>query len=163
VFASEEREMEEVMSEAKFGAEAKPDEAGTATETIARASSDVIRETSERLSQPVREGMRQAGAASSAGAEAAMRAGSSLAEGMQEITSAWTKYAEEVMRQTSDASRALIGCRSLGEMFEIQLKLLRGNLQAFLDQSGKIAEIAGRIATRPFEALKQASEAPAER
>jgi hypothetical protein len=43
-------------------------------------------------------------------------------------------------------------------MFEIQSRLLRGNLQAFLDQSSKIAEIAGRIATRPFEAMKQASE-----
>jgi len=43
-------------------------------------------------------------------------------------------------------------------MFEIQSRLLRGNLQAFLDQSSKIAEIAGRMATRPFEAMKQASD-----
>jgi len=88
-----------------------------------------------------------------------MRTGSSLADGVQDITTAWAHYAEEVMRQTSEASRALIGCRSLPEMFEVQSRLMRGNLQAFLDQSSKIAEIAGRMATRPFEALKQASEA----
>lgn len=147
------------MSEAKFGDQATPDAGKGATEKIARASEEVIRETSERLSGSARDSLRQASAASSAGAEAAMRTGSSLAEGMQEVTSAWAHYAEEVMRQTSEASRALIGCRSLTEMFEIQSRLLRGNLQAFLDQSGKIAEVAGRMATRPFEALKQADEA----
>jgi hypothetical protein len=152
--------MEMAMSEAKFGDEAPPDAArGGAAETIARASGEVIRETSERLTGSAREGLRQASAASSAGAEAAIRTGSSFAEGMQEITSAWAHYAEEVMRQTSEASRALIGCRSLTDMFEIQSKLLSGNLQAFLDQSSKIAEIAGQMATRPFEALKQVGEA----
>ena len=65
----------------------------------------------------------------------------------------------ELHEQATEASRALIECRSLTEMFEIQSRLLRGNLQAFLDQSSKIAEIAGRMATRPFEALKQAGEA----
>ena len=87
-----------------------------------------------------------------------MRTGASVAEGVQDITNAWAHYAEEVMRQTTEASRALVGCRSLTDMFEIQSRLLQGNLQAFLDQSGKIAEIAGRIATRPFEAMKQASD-----
>lgn len=142
------------MSEAKFGDQATPDAAKEAPETIARASSDVIRQTTEQA----REGMRQAGNASTAGAEAAMRTGNLLAEGVQDITTAWAHYAEEVMRQTTEASRALIGCRSLTDMFEIQSRLLRGNLQAFLDQSSKIAEIAGRIATRPFEAIKQANE-----
>ena len=70
---------------------------------------------------------------------------------------------KSVVRQTSEASRALIGCRSLTEMFEIQAQLLRGNMQAFLDQSGRITEIAGRMASRPFEALKQASDARSER
>ncbi len=142
------------MSETKFGGEATSDAAKEAPETIARASSDVIRQTTEQA----REGMRQASTASTAGAEAAMRTGASLAEGAQDIANAWAHYAEEVMRQTTEASRALIGCRSLTDMFEIQSRLLRGNLQAFLDQSSKIAEIAGRVATRPFEAMKQANE-----
>ena len=86
-----------------------------------------------------------------------MRSASSLAEGMQEIANAWAHYAEAVMRQTAEASRALLGCQNLADMFEIQSRLFQGNLQAFLDQSGKIAEIAGRMTTRPFEATKQAS------
>ena len=89
-----------------------------------------------------------------------MRTGSSLAEEMRDIPRAWARYAEEVIRQSLEASRALIGCQSLSEMFEIQSRLLRGNMHAFLDQS---SEIAGRMATRPFQALKQASEAQSAR
>ena len=70
-------------------------------------------------------------------------------------TTAWARYAEEIMRQTSEASRALLNCRSFGEMLEVQAQLLRGNLQTFLDQSGKIAYIAGRMAARPLEALSR--------
>ncbi|MBV8739092.1 MAG: phasin family protein [Alphaproteobacteria bacterium] len=151
------------MSEVKFGDQATVDQSTNAAETIARASSDVVRETSERAIEQAREGSRRAAAASTAGAEAAMRTGSSLAEGMQDITRAWARYAEEVMRQTSEASRALIGCQSLSEIFEIQSRLLRGNMQAFLDQSSEMAEIAGRMATRPLQALKQAGEAQSAR
>ena len=89
-------------------------------------------------------------------AEAALRSGSAMSQGVQDITTAWAHYGEEVMRQTAEASRAMMNCRSLPEMLEVQARLLRGNLQAFLDQSTKIAEIAGRIASRPFEAMRQA-------
>jgi hypothetical protein len=38
-----------------------------------------------------------------------------------------------------------------------QAKLLRDNVQSFVDQSAKIPETASRMATRPFDALKEAS------
>lgn len=151
------------MTEAKSRDQTAAEQTKSAAETMARTSGDVVRQSTERVTEQAREGMRQATAASAAGADAAMRTGSSLAEGMQDITTAWAHYAEEVMRQTSEASRALIGCRSLTEMFEVQSRLLRGNLQAFLDQSTKIAEIGGRMTTRPFEAWKKASEARPQR
>ena len=151
------------MSEAKFGDQATMNESTNAAETITRASSDVIRETSEWVTDQAREGSWWAAGASTAGAEAAMRTGSPLAEEMRDIPRAWARYTEEVIRQSLQASRALIGCQSLSEMFEIQSRLLRGNVHAFLDQSSEIVEIAGRMATRPFQALKQASEAQAGR
>jgi hypothetical protein len=75
----------------------------------------------------------------------------------REITAAWTRYAEEVMRHTSEASQALLHARTFGEMLEVQAKLLHDNMQSFLDQNAKIAETASRMATRPFDALKEAS------
>ena len=61
------------------------------------------------------------------------------------------------MRHTSEASRALMSARTFNEMLEVQAKLLRDNMQAFLDQSIRIAESASRMATRPLEELKAAS------
>ena len=85
------------------------------------------------------------------------RSGEVLAEGAQEITAAWARYAEEVMRHTSEASQALLRARTFSEMLEVQANLLRGNMQAFVEQSARIAEVASRMATGPFEALKEAS------
>ncbi len=62
------------------------------------------------------------------------------------------------MRHTSEASQALLRARTFAEMLEVQAKLLRDNMQSFVDQSTRIAEAAGRMATRPFNALKEASD-----
>ncbi|HEY3910837.1 MAG TPA: phasin family protein [Stellaceae bacterium] len=137
--------------------DAVPNFATTAADQPAATSTgDAVRVQAEQLAAQAGEGVRQAGAATAAGADAALRSGSAITQGVQDITAAWARYGEEVMRQTADASRALVNCRSLPEMIEVQARLLRGNLQAFLDQSSKIAEIAGRIAARPFDAVKQA-------
>jgi hypothetical protein len=61
------------------------------------------------------------------------------------------------MRHTSEASQALLQVRTFNEMLEVQAKLMRDNMQAFLDQSVRIAESASRLATRPLEAMKEAS------
>ena len=146
------------MTEAKGRQQGAAAETKSAAETLVRNTGIEARQMTERLAEQARDSIGRASAASAATASAAMRTGSSLAEGVQEITSAWAHYAEDVMRQTSEASRALIGCRSLAEMIEVQSRLVRGNLQAFLDQSTKIAEIAGHMATRPFEALTRAGD-----
>jgi hypothetical protein len=56
-----------------------------------------------------------------------------------------------MVRHTSEASQALLWARTLNEMLEVQAKLLRDNMQAFFDQSGRISESAVRMATRPLE------------
>jgi hypothetical protein len=48
-------------------------------------------------------------------------------------------------------------------MLEVQARLLRGNMQAFLEQSGRIATAASRLAVRPLEALREASAEQARR
>ena len=137
--------------------DAAVEQGAPAADAIIQTSRDTVRQTTERIGAQTREGMRVAGAASEAGTQAVMRTGSIFAEAVGEMTNAWAHYAEEVMRQTSEASRALVGCRSLTEMFEIQSRFMRGSLQAFLDQSTKLADIAGRVAKEPYEALQQAS------
>jgi hypothetical protein len=121
-----------------------------------QAAKEVGREA-ERVAELGLQAVREAADASTAAASAAQRSGSAVAECAQEITTAWTRYAEEVMRHTSEASRSLMRARTFNEMLEIQAKLLRDNMQAFLDQSVIIAESASRMAKRPLEALTEAA------
>lgn len=107
---------------------------------------------SERFSEIAREGVRQTADASAA---AATRSGSAMADCAQEITAAWARYAEEVMRHSSEASRALLRSRTFSEVLEIHAQLMRENIQAFLDQSVKVAEAASRMAARPFEEMRK--------
>jgi len=121
-----------------------------------QAAKEVGREA-ERVAELGLQAVREAADASTSAASAAQRSGSAVAECAQEITTAWTRYAEEVMRHTSEASRSLMRARTFNEMLEIQAKLLRDNMQAFLDQSVIIAESASRMAKRPLEALTEAA------
>ena len=134
--------------------ENRPDTTGDRNRT---AGSQAAQQT-ERFAELGQQGIRQAADASTAAANAAQRSGSAVAECTQEITAAWTRYAEEVMRHTSEASQALLRARTFTEVLEVQAKLLRENMQAFLDQSVRIAESASRMATRPLQELKASTE-----
>jgi hypothetical protein len=92
-----------------------------------------------------------------AGTLTALRVGSAIASDTQEIAAAWSRYAEEVRRHTSEASQALLRVRTLKETLEVQARLLRDTMQSFRDQSLRMAETASRMATRPRNALKEAS------
>jgi hypothetical protein len=119
------------------------------------AQGQAAQRQNERLAELGQQGVRQAADASTAAASATQRSGSAVVECAQEITAAWARYAEEVMRHSSQASQALLRARTFDEMLEVQAKLLRDNMQAFLDQSVRIAESASRMATRPLEAVKE--------
>ena len=80
-----------------------------------------------------------------------------IAGDTQAIAVAWTRYAEEVVRHTSEAGQARLRAHTFKEMLEVQAKLRRDSMQSFHDQIVKIAETAGRMATRPHDALKEAS------
>jgi hypothetical protein len=131
--------------------------AGSSTDQRQAAQPQAAQRQTERPAELGQQGVRQAADASIAAANAAHRSGSAVAECTQEITAAWTRYAEEVMRHTSEASQALLRARTFTEILEVQAKLLRENMQAFLDQSVRIAESASRMATRPLQELKAAS------
>lgn len=115
----------------------------------------VAQQQVEHFAEIGREGVRQAADASTAAASGMARSSSGMADCAQEITAAWARYAEEVMRHTSEASRALLRSRTVSEILEIQAQLLRDNMQAFLDQSLKVAEAASRMASRPFETIRE--------
>jgi hypothetical protein len=80
-----------------------------------------------------------------------------IAGDTQAIAVAWARYAEEVVRHTSEASQALLRAHTFKEMLGVQAKLRRDTMLPFHDQIVKIAETTSRMATRPHDALKEAS------
>jgi hypothetical protein len=84
-------------------------------------------------------------------------AGSAVAAGLQDIAQAWVDYAQQMMQRTSEASESLLKCRSFNDMLAIQAELMRGHLQAFLDQSTKLAEITTRMTAHSIDAIGEVS------
>ena len=82
-------------------------------------------------------------------------AGSAVAAGLQDVAQAWADYAQQVMERTTEATRALVGCRTFNDMLGVQAELMRGHLQAFLDQSTRLAEISNRMAARSLDAIRE--------
>jgi hypothetical protein len=126
----------------------------------ATAISERARETTasqgEAVVSAARQGLQQATRSAESGANAALRSGVTIADGVREIAETWVHYAEHVMRHSSEAGQALLRCRSWNEILEVQTRLLRDNMHAFLEQSAKVSEIGSRMATRPFEVLTEA-------
>jgi hypothetical protein len=89
-----------------------------------------------------------------AGASANMNAGSAVASGLQDVAQAWADYAQQIVQRTTEATEALLRCRNFNDMLGVQADLMRGHLQAFLDQSTKLAEITNRMATRSIDAFR---------
>lgn len=143
--AESKREGPQAVREAERRSSQDQERAGQAAQQQAKQFAEIGREGALRATE-----------ASTAAASGAARSGSAIAECAQEIAAAWAHYAENVMRHTSEASRALLRARTLTEVLDVQAKLLSDNMQAFLDQSTKFAEAASRMATRPFEAIKEA-------
>jgi hypothetical protein len=84
-------------------------------------------------------------------------AGAAVAAGLQDIAQAWVDYANQVMHRTTEATESLLKCRSFNDMLAVQAELMRGHLQAFLDQSTKLAEISNRMAARSIDAIGEAT------
>jgi len=84
-------------------------------------------------------------------------AGAAVAAGLQDIAQAWVGYAQQVMDRTTEATESLLKCRSFNDMLGVQAELMRGHLQAFLDQSTKLAEITNRMAARSIGAIGEAA------
>jgi hypothetical protein len=87
-----------------------------------------------------------------------MDGGSAVAAGLQDIAQAWVDYAQQVMHRTTEATESLLKCRGFNDMLAVQAELMRGHLQAFLDQSSKLAEITNRMAASSIDPIGAMAE-----
>jgi hypothetical protein len=111
------------------------------------------------MAKSTREGPGETGDGKTAAAsgKTTVDAGSAVAAGLQDIAQAWVDYAQQMMQHTSEATESLLKCRSFKDMLAIQAELMRKHLQAFLDQSTKLAEITNRMAAHSIDAIGEVS------
>lgn len=93
------------------------------------------------------------GETATASAKATVDPGSAVAAGLQDIAQAWVDYAQQVMHRTTQATESLLKCQTFNDMLAVQAELMRGHLQAFLDQSTKLAEVTNRMASHSIDAI----------
>ncbi|HKM74740.1 MAG TPA: phasin family protein [Stellaceae bacterium] len=110
------------------------------------------------MAKSTREGQSGADNATTAepGGKAMMDASSGVAAGLQDIAQAWADYAQQMMERTTEGTQALLKCRTFNDMLGVQAELMRGHLQAFLNQSTRLAEISNRMAARSIDAIRAA-------
>jgi hypothetical protein len=88
---------------------------------------------------------------------AATRTGLALADATEEIVQVWAHYTEDLVRNTAQASQALSRSYNIFDVMQAAIAFAHDNMRSFLDRSAKLAGTASRMATRPFEVLKEVS------
>lgn len=145
--AQSRRDGQEVLKEAEAPGE-RDRQNSAATEAAQRQAGRPVESGGEQILR--------AAEASAASASGALRSGSAIAADAQEIAAVWVCYAEDIARHNWEASQALLRARTFSEMLEVQTKFLRDNMQSFVNQGLRLAQSTSRMATRPFDTLRQA-------
>lgn len=115
---------------------------------------------------------RQADAASQSMTEAmalgkdnveACMACSNIAVGVSKSMGAeWINYANKSLAQNVELSKEIFNCRTLNDVFDLQTKFVKSNMDSFFNESVKLSELAFRTASEmadPFnDRINQAAE-----
>lgn len=64
-------------------------------------------------------------------------------------------YANKSFSQNVELSKELFGCRTLNDMFDLQSKLMKTNLDSFFSESVKISELLFKYASHVSEPLNE--------
>jgi hypothetical protein len=86
----------------------------------------------------------------------ALQSSSVVAEVTQSISREWLNFARECMEQNLNQFESLLRCRTPQDIAAVQSKILRDNLECFLQFARRIAKITMQM---PDEANKRATEA----
>lgn len=75
----------------------------------------------------------------------------------------WFSYANQSFSQNVELSKELFGCRTLNDMFDLQSKMMKVNLDSFFSESVKMSELAFQCATEVSEPLNERISETADR
>jgi hypothetical protein len=95
--------------------------------------------------------------------EACVEAGGVAVSASKTLGAELFSYANKSFSQNVELSKELFGCRTLNDMFDLQSKLLKTNLDNFFSESVKVSELVFKAASSVSEPLNERVSITAQR
>lgn len=85
--------------------------------------------------------------------EAWSAAGTAYGKGMEAISGEWMKFAKQMLDSNVQATKAILGAKSLNEVMDLQSDFARGSFDSVMAQSTKLGEMATKVAQDAVEPI----------
>ena len=87
--------------------------------------------------------------------EAAVKSGQLFAKGFEALNAVLFQVTREVVEENLKASKAIMGCKTPEDAFELQNDLVRANYERALTESRKITEMSVKLAEEASQPITQ--------
>jgi phasin family protein len=88
-------------------------------------------------------------------AETLVECGNIAMSASKQIAAETAKYVNTAFAQNVELSKQILGCRTLNDMFDLQNRFVKSNLDAFFSESVKLSELMFQCATDVSEPLNE--------
>lgn len=96
-------------------------------------------------------------------ADAAVKAGDIAVSSSKNMGAEFINFANRSFSQNVELSKELFGCRTLNDMFDLQSKIVKSNMDDFFSESVKFSEMVFQCAEQVSEPLNERVSETAER
>ena len=95
--------------------------------------------------------------------DAFVTSGSVWVKGMQDLNRVWFGLAQASMEESVNATRALMGCKTLPDVIKVQSDLGRTNYDKLVSESRKLSDLSVKVAEQTFEPINARVNAAVEK
>jgi hypothetical protein len=81
-----------------------------------------------------------------------------LTSGFQEISREWLALTQKRLKTNLDGFDRLLGCRNVDEFLSIQNELIKSNLEQFLENPRRIAELSMEVMKKATSQARESAE-----
>lgn len=142
--------MQQIFSGATNPASLNGSFQSSATKTN-RDAADQLSKTAANATKSVNDAMEL----SRENTEALVECGNIAASVSKQMGAEITNYINKTFTQNSELSKQLLACRTLNDMFDLQNKFIKANLDAFFTESVKLSEMAFQCMSDVSEPLNE--------
>lgn len=119
----------------------------------AKESQTVTKEQFASVSNTSLKAFEQFAAIGKANVEAAIKTNAVLLKGAEEIGKAWTTLAQRVLEAHMNSMQALVGCKNLKDVVEVQTDWAKTQLETVVAEGAKVSELTLKVANESVQPL----------